>query len=328
MRVANQVRESAQVMQVQVDRVREEAENIRSYRLRPLDGRPLPAFTPGAHIDLLLPADLIRQYSLCNYYPDDDGYYEIGVLREPSGRGGSEYVHQSLTVGDVIAIEGPRNHFELDENAHSILIAGGIGITPLLSMCRNLSVIDASFELHYLTRRPETAAFTPRLRHPSLRDRVHHHYARDDIESGRLYVNELLAEARPGTHIYCCGPPGLIECVRQAAGHWPAGSISFERFVAANTDEANLSSFEIEIASSGQICVVPEDKSILRVLREIGICVESQCEEGLCGTCETGLLEGEAEHRDSVLSDDEKAEQSALMVCCSRARSPRLKLDL
>lgn len=313
-----------------ISRVKDEALGIRSYELVDPQGRSLPTFEAGAHIDLHVNNDLVRSYSLCND-PHDRNSYVIAVLRQLTGRGGSNAIHEELLQGDRVLVSDPKNGFPLVEDArHHTLIAGGIGITPFLSMIRLLEATAGSYSLHYCVRDLERAAFRSVLEAPPY-DRHTETYVSGGNPRERLDVRSLLRQQQAGQHVYCCGPPNLLEAVRKATQAWRAGTVHFERFQAdaslAGPSSLNLS-FEVEIASTGQVFNIPPDKSILEVFRENSFPHPWSCGEGICGTCEAGILSGVAEHRDSVLSEDEKESQTVLMVCCARAASERLVLDL
>jgi len=315
---------------LRVSAVRDEAQDIKSFEFAAADGSPLPAFTAGAHLDVHLPGGLVRQYSLANA-PGETHRYLVAVLREEKGRGGSCEMHDKVGVGDLIEIGGPLNNFPLAETAaHHLLIAGGIGITPMMAMLRQLSADGADYSLHYCSRSPEKTAFMAELQRPPFADHVTFHHDQGDPSKG-LDVAELLRSHREGQHVYCCGPAGLMAAVRAASAHWPKGTVHFEYF---SVDETALAphgpdgAFEVEIESSGEVYQVPADKTLMEVLRENGHDVPSACEEGICGTCLTEVVEGEIDHRDLVLDDDEKAAGDIMTVCCSRAKGGRLKLRL
>ena len=315
-------------LQVTVNAIIDAARNIKVFELVRPDGGRLPFFTAGAHIDVETPAGVLRQYSLCND-PRDDRCYRIAVLREATSRGGSASMHDRVRNGDRLTISRPRNHFPLDEEAdRHLLIAGGIGITPLIAMVHRLLRTGADFHLHYCARDTEAAAFYGELRRPELADKVTFHFDGGDPRQG-LDVTALLAEPEKNVHLYCCGPAGLMAAVGEAASTWPAGQLHFEHFSGDPEQLAQENSaFEVEIASTGAVYTVPPEKSILSVLRDNGLEIDSSCEEGICGTCITGLLAGEADHRDMILSEAEKSANRQITVCCSRARSGRLRLDL
>jgi phthalate 4,5-dioxygenase reductase subunit len=302
------------------------AEGIRRFVLRSADGAPLPPFTPGAHIGVRVPGGAVRKYSLCNP-PADGDCYEIAVKREAAGRGGSLALTDGVRAGDVVECSAPRNDFPLAARAQSYLfIAGGIGITPILSMARHLAATGGpSFTLYYLTRSPEATAFLDVVQGPALRGRVVLHH--DHGDAAQAFDLWPVLE-RPGTaHVYCCGPRPLLESVRDMTGHWPASRIHFESFAdAAATRTKADRAFDVRLARSGRTVRVGADESILDALRRAGLTLASSCESGTCGTCRTGLVSGEADHRDLVL--DEAAREHAVMICVSRARSGELELDL
>lgn len=308
---------------VRVARIAEEAEGIRSYELVSVGGDELPSFEAGAHVDLVIPGGFVRPYSLVNP-PWERNRYVIGVQREEAGRGGSKALFDSVSVGDRLEISAPRNNFRLSAGAaYSVLIAGGIGITPLLAMAVELERLGQGFELHVCSRSAERTPFKAELARFGARVRFHH----DGGEPSRgLDVRTLLATRRDGAHVYCCGPAPLMDAVRKAAAGWPADAVHFEAFNVAPVE--GDSAFVVRVRSSGEEIEVPAEMSILDALRENGVWVASDCEAGTCGTCMTGLLEGEAEHRDQVLTPEEKAANKRIALCCSRARSKLLVLDL
>ncbi|WCE05544.1 PDR/VanB family oxidoreductase [Pseudoxanthomonas sp. JBR18] len=317
------------MIEVQVVAVREEGEHLRSFELRRTDGGALPTFEAGAHIDVQLPGKLTRQYSLCNA-PHETHRYLICVLRESASRGGSEAMH-ALAEGGVLTISAPRNLFALHPApAYSLLFAGGIGITPLIAMAEHLARNGRSFELHYSARGPGRAAFLERLRAAPWGDRVHLHFD-DGPAHLRLDVAQALAAAPDGAHLYVCGPAGFIDHVFQAAeaSGWDPARLHREYFSAAPSPvDAGEQSFEVQVASSGEVHTIPPGRSIAQVLDEAGVFVPVSCEQGICGTCVTAVLEGTPDHRDQFLSADEHARNDQITLCCSRARSARLVLDL
>jgi vanillate O-demethylase ferredoxin subunit len=308
---------------VRVVAIRTAAIDTRCFDLAAADRRPLAPFTAGAHIDVHAPNGDVRQYSLCGD-PRDTSYYTIAVKLEHAGRGGSRSMHDDVEEGSALAILGPRNHFPLAADAsHALFIAGGIGITPIYAMVQAVHARGGSWELHYCARSQAHAAFYPEL--VALGGtRVTSWFSEEPLLDARA----LLREVRQGTHVYCCGPAGLMTAVKDAAAHWPAGSVRFEYFSAPTRARAPSRAFEVELRQSGLVLTVPADRTILQRVREQGIDVASSCEEGVCGTCETRVLEGECEHRDLLLSEDERAANRSMMICVSRARSPRLVLDL
>ncbi|ATQ30217.1 oxidoreductase [Rhodococcus ruber] len=288
------------------------------------DGTELPKWSAGAHIDLHLKDGLTRQYSLCGD-PDDRSRWRIAVLREPNSRGGSEYVHTSVLEQTDLTVSHPRNHFELLPAARYIFIAGGIGITPILAMLQSDTARNAEWELHYGGRSRESMAFTDELA-TTYADRVQLH-PQDEV--GLLDLDTILGEPRADTLIYCCGPGPLLDAVEERCKTWPEGALRLERF--APKESANLTqdgSFEVELRSSGVSVQVHAGQSILDAVRGVGASVAFSCEEGTCGTCEVSVLEGEVDHRDSILSPEEQADNDTMFICVSRAACPRLVLDL
>jgi len=318
----------SELLDVRVKRVTVEAEDIRSFEFVDPRAKVLPPFTAGAHLDVHLPNGLVRQFSLCND-PREAHRYVVAVLREPGGRGGSACMHDVVREGDEVTITVPRNHFPLHEDARRhLLIAGGIGITPILAMVRRLAALGADYTLHYCTRSPQKTAFRTELMAEPFAGHVRFHHDGGDPAKG-LDVRALLAQVETGTHVYCCGPIGLMHAVTDASRHWPLGTVHFEFFATdPSVAEGPNQGFEVEIASTGAVYQVPPGKTVLEVLRDMGHDVDSSCEEGLCGTCIVDVLEGEPDHRDLVLDDEEKKSNKLMTVCCSRAKSARLKLDL
>ncbi|WP_223246616.1 PDR/VanB family oxidoreductase [Curtobacterium sp. ER1/6] len=299
------------------------ATDVVALDLAPLDGSTLPEWEPGAHVDLEVAPGTERQYSLVT--TTAEGHWRIAVLRESDGRGGSVAVHDDLAVGDEVVVAGPRNHFGFDPTRPAVFVAGGIGITPLSAMIDAAERAGTPWELHYAGRSRSRMAFVDDLvaAHP---ERV---VVAAADEHPRLNVVGLLAEPRDAV-VYCCGPRGLMDAVESAAAHWPAGSVRVERFEPAADVDAPGEAFEVELAVTGVTVVVPADRTLLEVAEEAGAFVLSSCREGTCGTCETPVLEGAVEHRDTVLSPEEQADDRTMMVCVSRARRgcPRLVLEL
>lgn len=299
------------------------ATDVAALDLAPLDGAQLPEWEPGAHVDLEVAPDTERQYSLVT--TTAEGHWRIAVLREPDGRGGSVAVHDDLAVGDEVVVAGPRNHFGFDPTRPAVFVAGGIGITPLTAMIEAAERAGTPWELHYAGRSRSRMAFVDDLvaAHP---ERV---VVAAADEHPRLNVIGLLAEPRDAV-VYCCGPRGLMDAVESAAAHWPAGSVRVERFEPAADVDAPGEPFEVELTLTGTTVTVPADRTLLEVAEEAGAFVLSSCREGTCGTCETPVLEGAVEHRDTVLSPEEQADDRTMMVCVSRARRgcPRLVLEL
>lgn len=315
--------------QVKVARRTQETPDICVLELVACDGAPLPSFSAGSHVDVYLPGDVTRQYSLCNDSSDRHRYM-LGVLREQAGRGGSAAMH-ALQVGDTLKISTPKNHFALagTEN-RSLLIAGGIGVTPILCMAERLSVLGADFEMHYCTRSAQRTAFRGRIGEAPFADRVRFHFD-DGAPEQRFELARVLGEQPAGTHLYVCGPKGLMDAVLDAArkSGWPGDRLHYEFF--AGTAPIAIegdSPFDVKIASTGQLIRVDTGKTVVECLAAAGIHVDTSCEQGVCGTCLTRVLEGEPDHRDIYLIPEERARNDAFLPCCSRSKSPVLVLDL
>jgi ferredoxin-NADP reductase len=289
------------------------------------EGGALPAVTPGSHIDLHLGKGITRSYSLV-HAGEEPGSYVVGVKLDPKSRGGSRYVHEQLRVGTTLQVSAPRNHFPLLESqTHTVLIAGGIGITPIWCMAQRLQAIGASWELWYSARSREDMAFVPEL--SALGDKVHLHF--DDEVGSVLNLASIIGSAAEGAHFYCCGPGPMLDAyeAQTAAATRPSECVHLERF-AAQQAAAVEGGFVISLARTGCDLKVPKGSSVLKVLLDNGIAVDSSCQEGICGCCEVNVLEGEVDHRDSVLTEKEKAANKSMMVCCSGAKSSRLVLDI
>lgn len=317
------------MLQVNVSRKANEAEGICSFELSPVNGETLPPFEAGAHIDVHVPGGLIRQYSLCND-PRERNRYLISVLKEPSSRGGSEAMHLVVVQGDKLTISAPRNLFKLDQSAaRHLLFAGGIGITPILAMAYELNHQGADFELHYCFRSSERAAFVKALADTPFADRVVLH---DDSgpQEQKLNAAALLDTVDEGRHLYVCGPAGFMNHVLEtgAAAGWQQERMHREFFAGQTIDQDSNSSFEVVLARSGKTFEVPADRTVFEVLDEAGVEIETSCEQGVCGTCVTRVLEGIPDHRDQFMTADEHARNDCFTPCCSRAKSPRLVLDL
>ncbi len=308
---------------VRVEDKQSVSDGVVALLLRELDDHPLPAWTPGAHVDLMLGRAPTRQYSLCGD-PTDHHLWRLGVLRDPGGRGSSLYVHDHLQVGDTVRVRGPRNNFPLVEADEYLFVAGGIGITPILTMIAAAEARGARWQLVYGGRTRASMAFLDELAHHGDRVTV----APQD-ETGLLDLDTLLGVPRPGTLVYCCGPEPLLAAVEQRCAAWPARSLHVERFSAKPlTEPALAEAFEVHLAQSELTLTVPPDRSILDVVEDAGVGVLSSCAEGTCGTCETPVLDGTPDHRDSVLTDEEKRTGGCMMICVSRSRTPLLVLDL
>jgi phthalate 4,5-dioxygenase reductase subunit len=302
------------------------ADGIVSFELRDPEGRELPAFTAGAHVTVRVPSGANRNYSLSND-PDERDRYVIAVKRDAAGRGGSISMTDDVAEGDLIDVSEPRNEFELNDRARSyVFVAGGIGITPILSMMRHLKATGGPrFKLYYLTRSPEMTAFIDELTDPEWKSHVVVHHDFGDLANAFDFWS-VFEKPGSGTHVYCCGPRALMDGVRDMTGHWPQGSVHFESFGVDAALSAQNEAFTVKLERSGRCFDIPVDRSILEVLRDNGIRAPSSCESGTCGSCRTTLCAGEAEHRDMVLGEDEKASQ--IMICVSRAKGGELVLDL
>lgn len=315
-------------LSVRLDQIRRESADINSFVLVDPVGRALPPFTPGCHIDVRLRPGLIRQYSLTNG-PDERDHYAIAVKREPRSRGGSAAMHDDLRVGSILTVGAPRNNFALaDEASHSILLAGGVGVTPLISMAKHLCRAGRGFELHLFARSPEHAPFAREFSDERLGHAASRWYMSEPADVTRKLA-ELLGEHLPGTHLYLCGPGPFMEAALAQVAAWPKDTIHLEHFAApATAAVAAAGTFEVTLARRGGTFVVPAHCSIVQALAEAGIDVEVSCEQGICGTCRTGVLDGIPDHRDSFLTDDEKAGGRTMTPCVSRAKTPHLLLDL
>jgi ferredoxin-NADP reductase len=312
-------------LQLRVQDISTPADGVRVLDLVSPDGADLPAWSPGAHIDLHL-GDLVRQYSMCGD-PADRKVWQVAVLREAESRGGSRFVHDNVSVGDSMLVRGPRNHFRLEPAPRYRFIAGGIGITPLLPMMAAAEAAGADWTLDYGGRDRTSMAFVDELIE-RYGDKVRFHPREQSRLSTRL--PEILAEPRPGELVYCCGPAPLLAAAEAGSTHWPEGSLHVEHFSPREIlVEADDVAFDVELAQSGLLLRIPADKPIMTVMREANIDVPSSCEEGTCGTCETGVLGGEVDHRDSLLTPAEQAVNDVMFICVSRAARgcPRLVLD-
>lgn len=305
-----------------------EALDICSYELACAQGGQLPGFSAGAHIDVHLPGGMIRQYSLCNH-PQERHRYLIGVLRDSASRGGSQGLHEQVNSGDRLFISEPRNLFPLvAEGRRSLFFAGGIGITPILSMAEQLAHSGADFELHYCARSSDRAAFVERLKGASFADCVHLHF--DEVPDSRLDAARVLADPQSDVHLYVCGPSGFMQHVLDSAKAqgWSDGQLHREYFAAAPVDSTADGSFQVKLGSSGQVFDIPADKTVVQVLESHGVEIALSCEQGICGTCLTGVLEGVPDHRDLFLTEAEQAANDQFTPCCSRAKTRLLVLDL
>lgn len=287
------------------------------------DGIALPAFSAGAHIDLHLTEDLIRPYSLCGD-PQDRQHYQLGILKDGNSQGGSLAVH-ALREGDAITVSEPRNLFTLDERArHSLLIGGGIGITPMLAMAAELHAAGRSFTLHYCARSRGQAAFVAQLESAPYAGQVCLHFS----DQQRLNLDAVLSDVPPNTHVYVCGPTRLMDAVNDGAKRqgYTAENVHQECFSAEV--QTGGAAFDVVAATSGITVQVLEDQTIVEALAQAGLKVNVSCKQGICGSCLTDVLEGEPDHRDSYLTDEEKADGDQILLCCSRSKCGRLVIDL
>jgi phthalate 4,5-dioxygenase reductase component len=313
-------------MALTVRRKSEIAADVFLFELLHPTGADLPAFTPGSHITVTAPSGQKRRYSLCNDSNERD-HYVIAVKREPSGRGGSLSFTKDVKEGDQITIEPPANEFEMSalEPKNFIFIAGGIGITPVRAMILHcIRQGKQNFKLYYFTRTPSAMAFREEFSAAEFAGRVILHY--DNGDPDQAYDLWPVLEEQRGAHLYCCGPRGLMDAVRDMTGHWSDSAVHFEDFVGASAPHADDRPFEVKLAKSGRSFEVAAGASILDTLRRNGHVLASSCESGTCGTCRSRFIEGEPDHRDLVLSDKEK--KSEIMICVSRSKSPTLTLDI
>ncbi len=298
------------------------ADRVIALDLRDPAGAALPPWTPGAHIDVILGSGRQRQFSLCGD-PADATTWRIAVLRETTGRGGSQEVHDALTEGSPVRVRGPRNHFRLEPAGRYLFIAGGIGITPILPMLAAAQSAGRPWTLDYGGRTGASMAFSQELAaRYGTRVRIH-----PQDETGLLDLPAILGQPADCTLVYCCGPSPLLDAVHQHCAGWPAGTLHTERFT-PQPGTAPGEAFEVELAQSGLTLAVPPDRSILQTIQDAGLAVLFSCTEGTCGTCETAVLDGIPEHRDSVLSDEERAAADTMMICVSRSATAKLVLDL
>jgi ferredoxin-NADP reductase len=314
-------------MLLRIEKITPLAEGINAYELVDPAGGVLPEFTAGAHVDLHLGNGMIRQYSLCGD-PSERTRYIVSVLKEPAGRGGSAYLHEAVAIGSAIEVSPPRNNFRLVPAARYLFIAGGIGITPIMPMLREAQARGVEFMLHYCTRSPERTAFHDEARELRAEGRAAIHHDGGDPSRG-LDFTAVLAEREPGTHLYYCGPAGLMGAVARASAHWPAEAVHCEHFSASARPTATAEPdrpFRVRIAGTGAEYAVPVGETIVNVLRKNGISVDTSCEDGYCGTCMTRYVGGEPDHRDTVLDTDSR--ESYVLICCARAKTSVLELDI
>jgi phthalate 4,5-dioxygenase reductase component len=313
-----------QLIPLRVTRNEKIADGINLLEFRDASGKPLPEFSAGAHIAIRVPNGLLRKYSLCND-PSERDRYLVAVKREVNGRGGSTNLIDGVKAGDELMVTAPINDFGLPPRAQDFLfIAGGIGITPIMAMIREVLAQKKRFRLYYCSRSPETTAFRDELGAPEYAGKVTIHYDQGD-PSASLDLKPILAERKNREHLYCCGPRPLMEAVREMTDHWSPTAVHFEAFSEAETHKAGDKPFKVKLARTGEVLDVPTDKTILEVLRAHGLEVPSSCETGTCGTCRTKMLAGEADHRDLVLAEHER--KDTVMICVSRAKTDEITID-
>ncbi|WP_200878934.1 PDR/VanB family oxidoreductase [Actibacterium sp.] len=300
-----------------------EADDVVGLVLVDPEGADLPAWSPGAHIDLALGESLVRQYSLCGD-PEVRQEWRVAVLREPESRGGSKWIHSDLKVGQLIEAQGPRNNFGLEPAREYLFVAGGIGVTPLLPMIQELARKGADWRLLYGGRKQASMAFTDALGEYGERVQI-----RPEDQFGLLDLKAFLGSPREGVGIYTCGPERLLEAIEMETANWPEGTLHMERFKPKpGALEGASGSFEVILAKTGGSVTVGPDETIIDALDRIGLHVPRSCGEGTCGTCLTKVLDGTPDHRDSFLMGRKRAENKAMCVCCSRALTPTITLKL
>jgi ferredoxin-NADP reductase len=314
---------SSEAIDVRLTGIRFAAEGINLYELQKVDGTPLPPVTAGSHIDIHLPAGMVRQYSLAIIDPASRKYI-IGVKRDPHSRDGSRYMHEMLRVGTILKISCPRNNFSIsDSTGRHVFIAGGIGITPILAMVQHLHETGRSWELHYACRTRAQAAFARELGELGS-FKLH----LDDESGGVLSLDAIVAATEADAHIYLCGPDPMLRAFKMAVSDRDPQWVHIELFTNPDLAEARAGGYVVELARSKKTFLIPAGETILEVLRAAGIAVSSSCEQGICGSCETVILSGIPDHRDAVLSNHERALGRTMMICCSGSKGDKLVLDL
>jgi ferredoxin-NADP reductase len=311
------------LIEVRLTAVRYAARDTSLFEFQRLDGKPLPAYEPGAPVDMHLPNGLLRNYSLIVAKPDPS-IYTFGIKRDPASRGGSRFIHEAMLVGATLKISEPRNNFRLREDAaHTILLAGGIGITPIWCMVQRLESLGKSWKLYYSCRSRADMAFLQALEAMAP---AHLHF--DDESSGKfLDIAAIVAEAPKDAHIYCCGPAPMMQAFETASANWPREQAHVEYFV-PRQQPGKKGGFTVELARSGASYFIPEGETILNVLLDAGVDVDYSCELGICGACEQRVISGTPEHRDSILSEEEQAENKRVMICCAGCKTEKLVLDM
>ena len=317
----------AGLIDARVTAIEEVARDTKVYTFARVDGAKLPAYAPGAHIDLHLPNGLVRQFSLV--VPDSNpDKYVVGVKRDAASRGGSRYIIDEMRVGDQIKISPPRNNFPLVDNAeHVVLIAGGIGVTPIWCMVQQLAALKRSWKLYYACQSRQDMAFLEELK--KLDPQAAHLHFDDEADGKFLDLAGAIEAAPPNTHFYCCGPNPMLKAFETAAASRPRANIHIEYFTPKDdATSGHIGGFWVELARSGEEYFIPEGKKVLEVLFEAGVDVDYSCELGICGACETRVISGIPEHHDSVLSEEEQASNEKVMICCCGCKTERLVLDM
>lgn len=319
---AHGIRGSATEFKLVVRQIERVAESVVAVTLSDPDGSHLSAWEPGDHISISLPIGVERQYSLCGD-PADHTQWRIAVLKEAAGGGGSRYIHDTLAVGDLLCVRGPSNLFPMQDADAYLFLAGGIGITPILPMLRHAHRAGKPWRLVYGGRTSAAMAFLEEL--DAYGDNV---VLWPQDERGLIDLDAVIGAVEDGTQIYCCGPVGLIDAVEQRCAELPTGALHIERFDATVAPLATDEAFEVHLQYSDMVLTVGKDQTIVATLEAAGVSVATSCMKGTCGTCLTDVIDGIPDHRDSVLSESERASNEYMMICCSRALSPRLVLDL
>lgn len=311
------------LIEVRLSAIRYAARDTNIYEFQRPDRQPLPPYEPGAHVDMHLPNGLVRNYSMIVARPDPSTY-TFGIKRDPASRGGSRYIHDELRVGKTLKISSPSNNFPLREDAaHTLLFAGGIGITPIWCMVQRLVELGRSWQLYYASRSRDDMAFLD-----ALAELAYASFHFDDESAGQfLDIAAILAAAPQDAHLYCCGPTPMMNAFETATANWPRPQVHVEYFT-PRAVPAKKGGFTVELARSGLEFFIPEGQSILQVLLDEGIDVDYSCELGICGACEQRVISGIPEHRDAILSEEEQAENKRVMICCAGCKSERLVLDL
>jgi len=314
----------ADLIEVRLNAIRYAARDTNLYEFVRPDGKALPPYEPGAHVDVHLPNGVVRQYSLI-VPAQDPKAYTLGIKRDPASRGGSRFIHDDLRVGRMLKISAPRNNFALKEDApHVVLFAGGIGITPIWCMVQRLDQLGRSWKLYYAARSRADMAFLHTLEGMAP---AQFHF--DEESAGKfLDVAALIAQAPKDAHLYCCGPTPMLSAFEAATASWPREQVHIEYFTPKAQPTDKKGGFVVELAKSGQEFVIPEGQSILQVLLDAGIDVDYSCELGICGACEQRVISGEPEHHDAILTEEEQASNTKVMICCAGCKSERLVLDM